>query len=91
MQFKAVLFIAALFTVASASDCVTIIKNSVCPVGYFECGPLQVGQTKCCPVSCIDSYKPWKWIFIRYRTVQSAFFDTKFVYLRSTNEGIELQ
>ncbi|KAJ7113383.1 hypothetical protein C8R44DRAFT_881704 [Mycena epipterygia] len=50
MQFKVVAFIAALFTVAAAqTDCVTILSGSVCPVGYRVCGPVQVGQTKCCP------------------------------------------
>ncbi|KAJ7192924.1 hypothetical protein GGX14DRAFT_405981 [Mycena pura] len=54
MQFKLQLLacIGALFTVASAQDseyCVTILAGSICPVGYQVCGPVIVGQTKCCP------------------------------------------
>ncbi|KAJ7085029.1 hypothetical protein C8R44DRAFT_893965 [Mycena epipterygia] len=54
MQFKLVAFISALFTVPAAqvvapTTCVTVLKGSVCPVGYVICGPVIVGQTKCCP------------------------------------------
>ncbi|KAJ7495043.1 hypothetical protein FB451DRAFT_1550670 [Mycena latifolia] len=49
MQFKLIAFIAALFTVATAqTGCVTILKRALCPVGYHVCGPVVVGQTKCC-------------------------------------------
>ncbi|KAJ7215864.1 hypothetical protein GGX14DRAFT_391543 [Mycena pura] len=53
MQFKVLAFVAALVSLAAAqADCVTIINGSACPVGYRVCGPVQVGQTKCCPM-CI--------------------------------------
>ncbi|KAJ7499601.1 hypothetical protein FB451DRAFT_1549168 [Mycena latifolia] len=49
MQFKLLAFIAALVAVAAAqTGCVTIIDGAVCPVGYRVCGPVQVGETKCC-------------------------------------------
>ncbi|KAJ7192878.1 hypothetical protein GGX14DRAFT_575033 [Mycena pura] len=50
MQFKVLAFVAALVAVAAAQEyCVIILNGSVCPVGYRVCGPVQVGQTKCCP------------------------------------------
>ncbi|KAJ7041458.1 hypothetical protein C8F04DRAFT_1253151 [Mycena alexandri] len=50
MQFKVLAFLAALFTVTAAqTNCLTIHKGAACPVGYRVCGPVQVGQTKCCP------------------------------------------
>ncbi|KAJ7765899.1 hypothetical protein DFH07DRAFT_770041 [Mycena maculata] len=50
MQFKVIAFIAALFAVTAAqTDCVTILDGSICPMGYSVCGPVEVGQTKCCP------------------------------------------
>ncbi|KAJ7920596.1 hypothetical protein B0H13DRAFT_2319325 [Mycena leptocephala] len=54
MRFKlTVTFIAALFAVTAQaqSDCVTILTGALCPVGYTVCGPVQVGQTKCCKVA----------------------------------------
>ncbi|KAJ7478503.1 hypothetical protein FB451DRAFT_1396271 [Mycena latifolia] len=49
MQFKLIVFIAALFTVATAqTGCVTILNGALCPVGYGVCGPVVVGQTKSC-------------------------------------------
>ncbi|KAJ7061249.1 hypothetical protein C8F01DRAFT_1252891 [Mycena amicta] len=52
MQFKLLAIFAASFFAASAvaqTDCVTIHKGSICPVGFRVCGPVQLHKTKCCP------------------------------------------
>ncbi|KAJ7808961.1 hypothetical protein B0H14DRAFT_3481837 [Mycena olivaceomarginata] len=51
MQFKLVSFAAALFAVAAAQTGCVIIdeEGATCPVDFVVCGPVVVGETKCCP------------------------------------------